>query len=303
MISGNRLFQKVRPDRDAKIFYIFCEGSCRENEYFNYFTEISSKIKLEIIPPNEHQTSPDKLYQAAYLLLIETEDNSDPKYELTLSDEVWFVIDTDEWKDKIGSLLKKCQKHSKWVVAQSNPCFEVWLYYHLHQKKPSFKNMNISKEWKTFVNNSIAGGFDSRKHPIHIESAINNAKCNYSDIGGEPDIACTEVFKLAERFYPFINSIVKEKIDQLRTALHRHNYNYYVLNAPVISDKEFDDRMRELQELEQATADEFCSFNVPEAALRGLAKRGSSRASLSSFNFSNTSHGINISPRISKRCG
>ena len=44
---------------------------------------------------------------------------------------------------------------------------------------------------------------------------------------------------------------VKEKIDQLRTDLHRHNYNYYVLNAPEISDKEFDDRMRELQELEK----------------------------------------------------
>jgi DNA ligase (NAD+) len=44
---------------------------------------------------------------------------------------------------------------------------------------------------------------------------------------------------------------VKEKIDQLRADLHRHNYNYYVLNAPEISDKEFDDRMRELQELEK----------------------------------------------------
>lgn len=45
---------------------------------------------------------------------------------------------------------------------------------------------------------------------------------------------------------------IKEQIDTLRADLHRHNYNYYVLNAPEISDKEFDDRMRELQELEQA---------------------------------------------------
>ena len=44
---------------------------------------------------------------------------------------------------------------------------------------------------------------------------------------------------------------VKEKRDQLRADLHRHNYNYYVLNAPEISDKEFDNRMRELQELEK----------------------------------------------------
>ena len=43
----------------------------------------------------------------------------------------------------------------------------------------------------------------------------------------------------------------KEKIDQLRVELHQHNYNYYVLNAPEISDKEFDDMMRELQDLER----------------------------------------------------
>ena len=45
---------------------------------------------------------------------------------------------------------------------------------------------------------------------------------------------------------------IKEQIEQLRAELHRHNYNYYVLNAPEISDKEFDDLMRELQDLEEA---------------------------------------------------
>lgn len=45
---------------------------------------------------------------------------------------------------------------------------------------------------------------------------------------------------------------IKEKIEELRAELHRHNYNYYVLNAPEISDKEFDDKMRELQDLELA---------------------------------------------------
>ena len=44
---------------------------------------------------------------------------------------------------------------------------------------------------------------------------------------------------------------IKEKIEGLRAELHRHNYNYYVLNAPEISDKEFDDLMRELQDLEK----------------------------------------------------
>ena len=49
----------------------------------------------------------------------------------------------------------------------------------------------------------------------------------------------------------------RESIISLREQLHRHNYNYYVLNAPVISDKEFDEMMHELQELEARHPDMF----------------------------------------------
>ncbi len=42
----------------------------------------------------------------------------------------------------------------------------------------------------------------------------------------------------------------KQRILQLRKELHEHNYNYYVLNQPTISDQDFDFLMHELQELE-----------------------------------------------------
>ena len=45
---------------------------------------------------------------------------------------------------------------------------------------------------------------------------------------------------------------VKEQIERLRNELHRHNYNYYVLNAPTIDDRTFDEMMHELQGLEEA---------------------------------------------------
>ncbi len=44
---------------------------------------------------------------------------------------------------------------------------------------------------------------------------------------------------------------IKEEVRKLRDELHRHNYNYYVLNAPEISDREFDEMMARLQQLEQ----------------------------------------------------
>ena len=47
----------------------------------------------------------------------------------------------------------------------------------------------------------------------------------------------------------------RESIISLREQLHRHNYNYYVLNAPTISDKEFDEMMHRLQDLEKKYPD------------------------------------------------
>lgn len=54
----------------------------------------------------------------------------------------------------------------------------------------------------------------------------------------------------------------KERMDWLRAELHRHNYNYYVMNAPEITDKEFDDLMRELQDLEKEHP-EYADENSP----------------------------------------
>lgn len=54
----------------------------------------------------------------------------------------------------------------------------------------------------------------------------------------------------------------KERILYLREQLHEHNYKYYVLNQPDISDQEFDFLMHELQDLE-AKHPEMYDANSP----------------------------------------
>lgn len=49
----------------------------------------------------------------------------------------------------------------------------------------------------------------------------------------------------------------RQRILQLRKELHEHNYKYYVLNQPEISDQEFDFMMKKLQELEVRHEDMF----------------------------------------------
>jgi DNA ligase (NAD+) len=44
---------------------------------------------------------------------------------------------------------------------------------------------------------------------------------------------------------------IKKRLKQLQTELNEHNYRYYVLDNPTISDQQYDHLFRELQELEQ----------------------------------------------------
>lgn len=57
---------------------------------------------------------------------------------------------------------------------------------------------------------------------------------------------------------------IKNRVEQLRRELHRHNYRYFVLDDPEISDVEYDQMMQELIELESAWP-EFSSPDSPSA--------------------------------------
>ena len=60
----------------------------------------------------------------------------------------------------------------------------------------------------------------------------------------------------------------KNKIYKLREKLHEHNYNYYVLDNPIISDYEFDMLLNELKKLEELHP-EFFDPNSPTQRIGG----------------------------------
>ncbi len=54
---------------------------------------------------------------------------------------------------------------------------------------------------------------------------------------------------------------VKERIEKLRAEINHHNYRYYVLDSPEISDAEYDELMRELKKLEE----QYPQFLTPDS--------------------------------------
>jgi len=61
---------------------------------------------------------------------------------------------------------------------------------------------------------------------------------------------------------------VKEQIEFLRSELHKHNYNYYVLDDPTLSDYQFDLKLNELIKLEKLYP-EFYDSNSPTVRVGG----------------------------------
>ncbi|ESU20460.1 ligA protein [Flavobacterium enshiense DK69] len=65
---------------------------------------------------------------------------------------------------------------------------------------------------------------------------------------------------------------VLQTIQALRDELNQHNYNYYVLDNPTISDYEFDIKLKELQELE-AKHPEYFDENSPTQRVGGTVTK------------------------------
>lgn len=206
--------------------YLFCEGEGTEPDYFAFFKGLSSNLEIITLPP-EHGTDPLKLMELAKSkLLIE---GSHYIMDYCANDSVWFVIDTDTWeKDgKITPLREFCasnntafpekytevKPYSAWNVVQSNPCFEIWLYYHFYNEVPKLEDIEAHPSFKAFVSNAITGGFNFQNDPVKVETAVENARTNFSrNEEGKLGLFSTEVFELADVIIPF----VRQHLDRLK---------------------------------------------------------------------------------------
>lgn len=229
MIQRRRDYDKREPSRDAHKIYIVCEGKGTEPNYFAFFEGLSSNLQVITIPPKDG-TDPLKLMERARQVLIG--EKSDYNVDYRHGDTVWFIVDTDTWEQegKILPLRQFCAEqnasiprnydevkpYNAWNVGQSNPSFEIWLYYHFYESKPEKEEIERFKSFKEFVHNSISGGFNFEKDPARLDNAIVNAKKNFSvDETGTLSTLATELYRLGEE----IEGFVKTDIAKLKNKL------------------------------------------------------------------------------------
>lgn len=185
------IYEKKAPFKDATLFIIICEGEKREPSYFQFFDGLTSRIKVVPIPSEDGKSAPKHLIANAYKIIDDVQMQED--------DQLWFVLDTDKWRDTIHDLRDAANANENWHVAQSNPSFEVWLYYHFKNGYPE-----SDLKWKNVINDIINGGFDCTKHPCLIRIAHKNCKENYKAEGYLPLQGSSQVYLLAEEIIPLV---------------------------------------------------------------------------------------------------
>lgn len=225
MIQRVRNYEKQAPSRSAQKIFIVCEGDATEPNYFNFFAGLSSNLAVIPIPPEDGKSDPIKLMEWAQSHMLSGQ--TAPEY--TEHDLVWFVVDTDEWQEqgKIAALRSFCSSinqrlaeanpdqrpYDMFHVAQSNPQFEIWHYYHIYDTLPEPEEVDRHATFKEFVNNQIRGGFDFKVHPVYVEDAILHAAELFArDAEGNPSLYSTEVYLLCQTILPF----VKKPIDKMK---------------------------------------------------------------------------------------
>lgn len=197
-------YEKKAPCRDAFYLIIVCEGTNREREYFEFFNGISSRVK--VVPVVSRAGSAPKL-------LVDVAETVGKALGVRDGlDRIWFVIDTDRWRTQLHDIRHECSLRRHWEVAQSNPCFEVWLYFHAKAQLPELNDITQCRYWKPFLPEVIPGGFNSDFHPIAIETAIVNAKATCQETGYLPAPGSTQVWRIGEELLPF----VKKDLDKLK---------------------------------------------------------------------------------------
>ena len=228
MITRVRQYGKREPSRDAHKIYVLCEGSNDEPHYFGFFAGLSSNLNVIPIPSEKGETDPVKLSGLAESLFAK--DGGRYNLDYSQGDRVWFVVDTDAWesegkiaklrefcKEKNGSSGSKNKSYSAWNVAQSNPSFEIWKYYHIYDKAPNVQEVELSASFKQFVDAKISGGFKNESDPVKLKSAIANASANYgTDSEGCLKLFATEVFLLGQEIYSFVSGELAKLLNKLR---------------------------------------------------------------------------------------
>lgn len=141
----------IRPTalRDSRLVIIATEDTKAAVSYFEMLVSPAfyqnPRVHVEILPRTNTASSPEHI--------LEQLNKWHRDYQIAEDDELWLVIDVDNWGDaKLSSISQICTQKG-FFMAVSNPAIELWFLLHLvnvnsaydaHQKQYFFENKKVN---------------------------------------------------------------------------------------------------------------------------------------------------------------
>lgn len=130
-----------------------------------------------------------------------------PENSMESGDQIWFVLDVDRWKrESIEDLRNLCAGYQGWGIAISNPCFEVWLYF--HKGDPRQIEAKNPKDFKRLLDTLHPSGYSVEDFtPLISIAAIGARQADPTPDHDYPDQwATTKVYHLADEMLKFLGN-------------------------------------------------------------------------------------------------
>lgn len=195
--------------RDARLIIIAAEGSECEPRYFYdlAFDERyrNPKVRVEVLERGTTASSP------AHVIAMLDEFRT--TYALDDNDELWLVIDLDRWgSEALSSVAQQCQQ-KRYLLAVSNPCFEIWLLLHLtrldaytddeiselKENRRGGNRTRLERELVRLAGQYNKSNLNTEAYLPHVETAIERAKeSDHSPTHRWTNHLGTRVYRLAE---------------------------------------------------------------------------------------------------------
>ena len=113
--------------RSQSVIYISMEGSVTEPRYFDRLIREYKLKNVRLLKRSKTKSSPNQVIAR----LDDYKSRRKKEHDVELVEEFWAVIDRDNWPPETLARAAKRAERKGYKIADSNPCFELWLLLHL----------------------------------------------------------------------------------------------------------------------------------------------------------------------------
>lgn len=143
--------RRRRPRTERTRMLVATEGIETESQYFGLLKQHLKATGIKHLPIDPHKVGKDPLRVLKAALDRKAQDDD--------FDSVWIVVDVDEHAH-FDELFRRAEQSGVKVIV-SNPCFEIWLLWHLqdHRRRDTGKALQRVLKEKGYAGKSIPPSF------------------------------------------------------------------------------------------------------------------------------------------------